>query len=476
MELPDRLRTGIIIDMSEPTPPGFTRNRWAFGIGTLGRDMIYILVAQYLVFYLTEALDVPDSTLWWVTALLLSIRVLDALLDPLVGALVDSTRTRWGQFKPWLVVGSVLSGILTVLLFTDLGLTGTSFLVVFALLNVTWGVAWALHDISYWSQLPALSVDPGLREKLGSTAKVFASLGVFTVVVGIQPLVSALSGALGGDVAAWRAAAIIFAVAMVAGVMVNVAGVREDRTAHLEGAPTSPRELWRAIAGNDQLLWTATAFLLFMVGYGTTGAFGLYFFKYAYGDETVFPLFAAFVGLGQLAGFATFPLLAARWPRKTLYTRATLLAVAAYAVFLVAPMNLAFLAAAAFALFFAAAYIMLLMIVFQADTIEYGQYKLGKRNNAVTFALQPFINKVSGAISTAIVSATVILSGINDAGSAADVTAGGIAILKVAMMALPAALIVIGYLVWRARFTLDETEHARIVAELAARGDLSTTR
>ena len=152
------------------------------------------------------------------------------------------------------------------------------------------------------------------------------------------------------------------------------------------------------------------------------------------------------------------------------------LAVAAYAVFLVAPMNLAFLAAAAFTLFFAAAYIMLLMIVFQADTIEYGQYKLGKRNNAVTFALQPFINKVSGAISTAIVSATVILSGINDAGSAADVTAGGIAILKVAMMALPAALIVIGYLVWRARFTLDETEHARIVAELAARGDLSTTR
>jgi len=92
----------------------------------------------------------------------------------------------------------------------------------------------------------------------------------------------------------------------------------------------------------------------------------------------------------------------------------------------------------------------------------------------VTFALQPFINKVSAAMNTAIVSATVIIAGINSATSAADVTPAGLWILKVAMLLIPAVLVVIGYAVWRRKFVIDEAMHARIVAELADRGDLDT--
>jgi len=115
------------------------------------------------------------------------------------------------------------------------------------------------------------------------------------------------------------------------------------------------------------------------------------------------------------------------------------------------------------------------MLVFQADTIEYGQWKLGQRNGAVTFALQPFINKTSGALNTAVVSATVILSGINEAHSAADVTPAGLLMLKFSMLILPAVLIVLGYAVWRAKYRIDPDLHARIVAELASRGDFSAS-
>jgi melibiose permease/lactose/raffinose/galactose permease len=254
---------------------------------------------------------------------------------------------------------------------------------------------------------------------------------------------------------------------------VTVLFVREPQDVVLTGAHTGARELSRALFRNDQLLWAASAYLLFMVGYGTTGAFGLYFFKYVYGDENVFPLFALFVGVGQLAGFALFPWFSARWRRGRLYTGATLVVVASYVLFIVAPMNLVFLGVAAFSLFFAASFIQLLMIVFQADTIEYGQVKLGQRNNAVTFALQPFINKTSGAMNTAIVGAAVILSGINDASGPQDMTAGGIAVVKVAMMVIPGLCIVAGYLIWRAKFVIDEEMHARLVAELDARGALA---
>lgn len=470
----DALPPNDVLPHGDPLPPrALRRNRWAYGVGTLGRDMVYAFVTFYFIFYLTDVLDVPDETMWWITGLLLLIRILDAFLDPIMGAVVDSTRTRWGQFKPWLVTGTLVSAVTTVLLFTGAGWRGAPFVVLVVVVNLLWGMSWTAHDIPYWSLLPALSLEPKEREDLGSVAKIFASIGQFAVIAGILPLTAALTTATGSAAAAFQVAAIIVVAVMLLGVATTVLLVREPRGIDLSGEHTGPRELARALFRNDQLLWAATAYLLFMVGYGTTGSFGLYFFKYVYGDESVFPLFALFVGVGQLAGFAVFPWLSARWRRRSLYTGATVAAVAAYALFLVAPMNLLFLGIAAFVLFFAASVIQLLMIVFQADTIEYGQVKLGQRNNAVTFALQPFINKTSGAINSGIVGAAAILSGINNASGASDMTSGGIAVVKVAMMALPAVCIVGGYLVWRAGFTIDEQAHARLVAELQARGELT---
>lgn len=131
---------GSAADTSDPAASAIRRNRWIFGVGTLGRDMVYTLSAFYLVIYLTDVLNVPDSTMWAVTVVVLVIRILDAILDPIVGALVDSTRSRWGQFRPWLALGGLVSGVFTVLLFTDTQLTGTSFVVVFALVNLLWGI------------------------------------------------------------------------------------------------------------------------------------------------------------------------------------------------------------------------------------------------------------------------------------------------------------------------------------------------
>ena len=123
-------------------------------------------------------------------------------------------------------------------------------------------------------------------------------------------------------------------------------------------------------------------------------------------------------------------------------------------------------------MFFLASIIMLLMLVFQADTIEYGQWRLGQRNGAVTFALQPFINKVSGATNTAIVGVVAIVSGMNEAQSKADMTDEGQLILRLAMVILPAILVTVGYLVWRRTYVIDEVLHARIVAELEEQGAL----
>ena len=469
--------------MSEPTaatayvpdvvrPQTSPRNRLLYGVGTLGRDMTYTLVAFFLIFYLTDVVDVDNRTLAWITGLLLTVRLIDAVLDPVVGALVDSTRTRWGQFKPWMALGGLVSGVFTILLFTDFGLTGAQFVVVFTLLNLLWGIGWAAHDISYWGLLPALSLNPQDRERNAATAKVFASIGQFAVVAGVPVVAAGIAASVGGTERAWQLVAVGCSLAMVLTMGITIFGVRERSDVDLEGAHTGLRELARALFRNDQLIWAATAYLLFMVGYGLPGAFGLYFFKYAYGDETVFSVFVIFVGIGQVLGQASFPALVRRFGRRRLYRGATVVIVISFIAFALAPLNLLVLGAIAVVMFFLASVIMLLMLVFQADTIEYGQWRLGQRNGAVTFALQPFINKVSGATNTAIVGVVAIVSGMNEAESEADMTDQGQLILRLAMVILPAILVAVGYLVWRRKYVIDETLHARIVTELEERGDL----
>ena len=114
------------------------------------------------------------------------------------------------------------------------------------------------------------------------------------------------------------------------------------------------------------------------------------------------------------------------------------------------------------------------MLMFLTDTIEYGQLKLGRRNESITFSVQPFINKIGGAISSGIVGATLIVSGINSAATPNDVTDRGLFIMKLAMLILPLISIAAGYIVYRLKFKIDKEMFDKIVSELAERGDLNT--
>jgi sugar (glycoside-pentoside-hexuronide) transporter len=443
------------------------RNKWTFGVGTIGRDMVYTLVSMFLVVYLTEVVNLPDAQLWWATTLILAARLFDAVADIVMGAIVDNTQTRFGHYKPWIAGGALASAIITTLLFTNLHLSGSSFVAVFALLYLLWSLSWTANDIPYWSLLPALTLDQKQRESFGSLAKIFATIGLFTVVVAIIPVTKAL----GGDVHAWTMFTVAVVVVMLLGQSVTLFGVREPDI-FVGHERTTLKEIAGVVFHNDQLLWTAIAMVLFMTGYVTTTTFGVYFFKYVYRNENMYSPFAAVLGVAQLIGYATFPILAKRMKRRTLYGLATALILAGYAVFFFSPMNMIPIGIAGLLLFLGQSWVTLLMLVFLTDTIEYGQWKLGRRNVAVTFALQPFINKVGAALATQIVSVAVIISGVNSAATPDDVTPGGLLIIKIAMLILPPILIIVGYLIYRAKYRIDEEMYATLVSDLKERGQL----
>ncbi len=445
-------------------------NRWTFGLGTVGRDMVYTMISMYLMFYLTDVLQLSDDVLWWVTGIIMAARVFDAFNDPFMGVIVDNTHSKIGKFKPWICIGGVLSSILTVLLFSNFGLSGGAFIAVFGVIYVLWGITYTMHDISYWSMLPTLSQDQREREQIGSVARICASVGLFAVVSLIVPVTEAIGAAVGSLQKGYFILSIVLVVIMLVFLCFTIFGVKEPKIQDEKAEHTSVKELVRIIFKNDQLLVTAIAMALFMIGYCTTTGFGLYYFKYVYGDEGMYSIFAVILGVSQIFAMSIFPALGKRFSRKTLYAFATALVVAGYIIFFFAPTNtMLFIGLAGLVLFIGQAFIQVMMLMFLTDSVEYGEWKFGKRNDSVTFSLQPFINKMGGAVASGVTGAIVIISGMSQAQSAADMTASGIVILKMAMMVFPLICILIGFLVYRSKYILHEEMYAKIVRELNER-------
>jgi melibiose permease/lactose/raffinose/galactose permease len=451
------------------------KNRLTFGLGTVGRDMVYSLVSMYLIFYLTDVINLPTATLWWVAGIILAARIFDAFNDPLMGFIVDNTHTRWGKFKPWITIGAITSPIFTVLLFTDFKLHGGAFIATFAVFYLMWGISYTTHDISYWSMLPVLSIDQKEREKIGAIARICANVGLFFVVAGIVPLTVLLGERFGSLQKGYFVFAIIITVIMAGGLCVTLFGVKETAMVTKKNQSTPLKELFRIIYKNDQLFFTAIAMSLFMIGYVTTTSFGLYFFKYAYGDEGKYMIFAIVLGVSQITALSIFPLFSKRFDRKTLFTAAIILVAVGYIVFFFAPVTtMLFIGAGGVLIFVGQSFVQLLMLMFLADSVDYGHWKLGKRNDSITFSLQPLINKMGGAISSGIVSAVIILSGIKDAETAAEVTSEGLLMMKAAMLIFPMICIVVSYIIYRFKYKIDAKFYAQILSDLKERGELES--
>jgi len=465
------------------------RNKLCYGFGTIGRDMFYTMVSMFIMIYITEVLIVTDATLALLTTVLLGLRIFDAVNDPIMGLIVDNTRTSFGKFKPGMLIGAIIGAACMLMMFFDTGLTGAAYVLVFGLSYLLWDISYGLNDIAYWSMMPSLSTDQKERERIGSFARICANIGLFVVVVGIIPVTNALGVAVEsvfdsiknefvatahGLKQGWFIFALIVVALMLGFQAITIFGVKERKGFFKQEESTSLLDMFRVIVKNDQLLWVAISLSLFMIGYMTTTSFGVHFFKYAYGDEGMYPVFAAVLGASQLTALAVFTQFSKRFTRRKLYTGATILVVAGYLLFFLAPMNMLLIGAAGVLIFVGQAFIQLLMLMFLADTIEYGQWKLGKRNESITFSIQPFINKIGGAIATGVLGLTLIISGINAAENPDDVTPEGITILKVAMLLIPLVVIVIGYFINMKKFKIDETRHAQILADLRQRGDIAS--
>ena len=457
------------------------RNKICFGLGTVGRDALYSLVSMYLLVHLTDVVGFSDGGLAAIGIMLTAFGIFDAVIDPFVGAIVDSTKTKWGKFKPWILIGMIGTGALTVLMFHNFRMGETAHIVLLGVNYLLFSIFFSLNDIAYWSLMPAISKDQKVREGVGAFARICANVGMFAMVLIYLNVPSMFSFLNMSDRDVYFIFAIICALIMWAFQSITLFGVKEDRSKLEKEERTSLKDLWRALTGNDQLMVTAVSMALFMIGYCTTTGFGTYYFKYAFGDEGMYMVFAAVLAVAQLTALSVFPLFRKKFSRKQLYTGSMIAVAVSYIIFFLSFEWLPLIVIAGLGLFFAQAFIQLLMLLFLADAVEYGEWKLGKRNEAASFAVQPFINQFGGAASKGVVSFTLIISGINmiandiaanpanEAQIIANMPESAIWIMKISMMILPLICILIGFFLYIKKFKIDEETYANILADLKAR-------
>ncbi len=457
------------------------KNSYFFGLGTVGRDALYTLVSMYLIDYLTSVVGLDGWALGIATTLLIIFGIFDSINDPFIGTFVDSTRSKWGKFKPWILGGMITSGILTVLLFHNFNMSTPAYLVLFGITYFLWSIAYTSNDISYWSLMPAITKDQSSRERIGAIARICANVGMFAVVL-LFTAVPDLFAPLGLDPRnAYFVFAIILVILMWGFQMFTLIGVKEDRRSLERTEKTSLKEMFSILFKNDQLMYAGISMALFMIGYCTTTSFGVSYFKYAYKDDSVYIVFAAVLAVAQLTALAVFPQFRKRFTRKQLYFGFTLGVIVAYVIFFLSFEWLPLIIIAGLILFFSQACIQLLTLLFLTDAVEYGEWKLGKRNESVSFAVQPFVNQIGSAVGKGVLGFTLIISGIDKIASSIAASPereaelinatpdSAIWIMKIGMMIFPLICILLGFIIYMKKFKIDEKMYEKIVADLEKR-------
>ena len=157
------------------------REKIAYGLGAVGKDMVYMLSASYVLYYFQDILGVSAIAMG---IILMAARVFDAFNDPIMGVIVAKTKTRWGKFRPWLMIGTVTNAVILIVMFSaPPALNGGGLIAYAAVTYILWGITYTMMDIPYWSMIPAFTESGKEREGLTTLARSAAGVGSALITI-----------------------------------------------------------------------------------------------------------------------------------------------------------------------------------------------------------------------------------------------------------------------------------------------------
>ena len=456
----------------------------AFGLGAVGKDMVYALSANYVMMYYQDILGLSAT---FVGLILMIARVFDALNDPFMGILVAKTRTRFGRFRPWLFSGTILNAVVLYALFATPHLEGVPLMVYFSVTYILWGFTYTMMDIPYWSMIPAITSTPQDREGMSVVGRTCAGVGSALITIFTLKAVSTLGG---GDTPAhqrvgFQYIALIIAVVFVIAEVICCLMVKERDGGQMQTSTIS--EMFRALFSNDQAMITVLAILLVNGSLYLTSNLVIYFFKYDVGvtlaqgvswvDE-----YTTFVTVGggcQILGMmVVYPLLRKFLSNTSIFRVALGLAMSGYALILVTCLlgqasNMVLLCICGALVFAANGILSVLTTVFLSSSVDYGELKTGRREESVIFSMQTFVVKAASGVAVFITGIGLDMIGLvgnsDQEGEIVAQGAGTVMGLRLLMTVLPILGLTVAFFVFVRKFILTDAKTEEIAETLKSR-------
>ena len=423
-----------------------TKQKAAFGIGAVGKDMVYALSASYVMYYYQDVLGLSAT---FVGLILMIARVFDAFNDPFMGVLVAKTRTWWGRFRPWIFSGTVLNAAVLYALFAAPALAEAGMMVYFSVIYILWGVTYTMMDIPYWSMIPAVTRTPADRENLSVVGRTCAGVG----------------------------SALIVAVIFVVTEILCCASVKETSGGEMKTATVG--EMFKALFANDQALVVVGSIVLINSALYLTSNFIIYFFKYDFGGtgwKASYTLFSTIGGAAQILGMMIlYPLVRKKLSNTGVFTLSLALALGGYGVLLVLCLtgfsgNLVLLCVPGVVVFACNGMLSVLTTLFLSNSVDYGQLKTGRREESVIFSMQTFVVKAASGVAVFLTGIGLDLIGLvgntEETGPVAAQSASTLLGLRLMMTVLPMVVLVAALVLFRRKFTLSDDHAAEISAQL----------
>lgn len=438
--------------------------KYTFAFGGLGKDLIYGMIATFSMIYFTDILKVNPA---FIGAMFFVAKLWDAFNDLIMGMIVDNTHTRWGKFIPWLVIGTLLNSVVFVILFTDFHLSGYGLCIFATVVYIGWGMTYTLMDIPYWSIIPNLTSDPQERERISVLPRIFASMGQSLIIAGFGVQIM---NALGGGQQGYHIFSIIIAVVFIFTIGVAVVNLPVVKSTQNKKAKVSFIDIFKIIKRNDQLQSAVLLILLYNVGYQCVMGVATYYFSYVCGNMGMLSAFMISASVAEIVGLLVFPRLVTILDRKKAFFFACTLPFVGLmlllAVGFLSPENVILTAISGIIVKFGSGLELGCATVFLSDVVDYGEYKLGTRNEGVIFSLQTLIVKFTAALTALGLGAALSMTGYNPGGVQNTATLNSI---RLFMCVIPAVFMLASYAAYKKFYKLDDEFMKEVVGTITNR-------
>ena len=452
------------------------REKISYGLGAVGKDMVYMLSASYILYYYQDILGVSAVAMGMI---LMAARVFDAFNDPIMGVVVAKTRTRWGKFRPWLLIGTVLNAVILYLMFAaPPALNGGGLIAYAAITYIVWGITYTMMDIPYWSMIPAFTEGGKEREGLSTLARSCAGVG--SAIVTIITMICVFQLGQGDERLGFRLFALIIAVVFIIFTTITCVNIKEKSTVNVESP--SVGQMFRALLSNDQAMAVVLTIVLINCSIYITSNLVIYFFKYDFGGEgwynsyTIFNTFGG--GIQILSMMLFFPVLRKFLSAIRVFYVSFAMAILGYISLLALAFtnmsNVFMLFIPGFFIFAANGMLSVLTTVFLANTVDYGELKNHRRDESVIFSMQTFVVKLASGIAALI--ASICLSVFNLSNDTSDTEAvveavanSSVVGLRMTMTVIPIVGLLIAVFLFSRKYILTEDKVTEIAAEVKAK-------